>query len=103
MSDPSSPIISFAPETIATTTLVVETSAQAFTEITREAMQFIKQTGAKDGALFMFMRHTSASLVIQETPIPTCAPTLRARSIASHPPMPTGFMMSRALTICRRT
>jgi len=70
MNDPSSPIISFAPETIATTTLVVETSGQAFTEITREAMRFIRQTGAKDGALVMFMRHTSASLVIQENADP---------------------------------
>jgi len=68
MSDPLSPIISFAPETIATATLVVETSGQAFTEITREAMRFIKQTGAKDGALFL--RHTSASLVIQENADP---------------------------------
>jgi secondary thiamine-phosphate synthase enzyme len=33
-------------------------------------MRFIKQTGAKDGALFMFMRHTSASLVIQENADP---------------------------------
>src|SRR5262249_61421969 len=70
MSDPLSPVLSFAPETIATATLVVETSGQAFTEITREATQFIKQTGAKDGALFMFMRHTSASLVIQENADP---------------------------------
>src|SRR5256886_6143719 len=39
-------------------------------DITREAMRFIKQTGAKDGALFIFMRHTSASLVIQENADP---------------------------------
>jgi len=70
MSDPLSPITSFAPEAIATATLVVETGGQAFTDITREAMRFIKQTGAKDGALFMFMRHTSASLVIQENADP---------------------------------
>src|SRR5215468_7470738 len=70
MSDPLSPILSFTPATIATATLVVETSGQAFTEITREAMRFIKQSGAKDGALFLFMRHTSASLVIQENADP---------------------------------
>jgi thiamine phosphate synthase YjbQ (UPF0047 family) len=70
MSDPLSPILSFTPATIATATLVVETSGQAFTEITREAMRFIKQAGAKDGALFIFMRHTSASLVIQENADP---------------------------------
>jgi secondary thiamine-phosphate synthase enzyme len=70
MSDPLSPITSFAPETIATATLVVESGGQAFTDITREAMRFIKQTGAKDGALLIFMRHTSASLVIQENADP---------------------------------
>jgi secondary thiamine-phosphate synthase enzyme len=70
MNDRLSAITSFAPETIATATLVVETSGQAFTDITREAMRFIKQTGAKHGALFMFMRHTSASLVIQENADP---------------------------------
>ena len=70
MNDVLSPITRFAPETIATATLVVETSGQAFTEITREAMRFIKQAGAKDGALFIFMRHTSASLVIQENADP---------------------------------
>jgi secondary thiamine-phosphate synthase enzyme len=70
MNDPLSAITSLAPETIATATLVVETSRQAFTDITREAMEFIKQSGAKDGALFIFMRHTSASLVIQENADP---------------------------------
>jgi secondary thiamine-phosphate synthase enzyme len=70
MKDVLFPITSFAPETMATATLVVETSGQAFTDITREAMEFIKQSGAKDGALFIFIRHTSASLVIQENADP---------------------------------
>ena len=70
MNDPLSAITSFGLETIATATLVVETSGQAFTDITREAMRFLKQTGANDGALFLFIRHTSASLVIQENADP---------------------------------
>jgi secondary thiamine-phosphate synthase enzyme len=70
MNDQLSPIISFVPETIATATLVVGTNGQTLTDITREATRFIKQTGAKDGVLFMFMRHTSASLVIQENADP---------------------------------
>ena len=70
MNDKLPPITSFAPETIATATVVVETSGQAFTDITREAMEFIKQSGVKDGALLIFMRHTSASLVIQENADP---------------------------------
>src|SRR5262249_54866696 len=80
MSDPLSPVLSFAPETIATATLVVETSGQAFTEITREATQFIKQTGAKDGALFMFMRHTPPSLVTKKTADPD-VPTALASAL----------------------
>jgi secondary thiamine-phosphate synthase enzyme len=66
----SSPVVSVAPEIIATATLSVETSGRGFTEITREAARFIVQLEAKHGALFIFMRHTSASLVIQENADP---------------------------------
>jgi secondary thiamine-phosphate synthase enzyme len=55
-----------APEIIATATVTVETSGEGFTEITRETTRFIRDAGAKDGVLLIFMRHTSASLVIQE-------------------------------------
>jgi secondary thiamine-phosphate synthase enzyme len=65
-----SPILRVAPEIIATATLMVESGGKAFTEITREAMRFITQAEAQDGALFIFMRHTSASLVIQENADP---------------------------------
>jgi secondary thiamine-phosphate synthase enzyme len=67
---PLSPIVSVAPEIMARATLVVETGGQGFTEITREAAGFVTQTRAKDGALLLFMRHTSASLVIQENADP---------------------------------
>jgi secondary thiamine-phosphate synthase enzyme len=66
----SSPTISVAPEIIAAATLSVETGGRGFTEITREAARFIVQVEAKHGALFLFMRHTSASLVIQENADP---------------------------------
>jgi hypothetical protein len=46
MSDPLSPITSFAPETIATATLVVDSSAGSFTEITGEAMRFVSESRA---------------------------------------------------------
>lgn len=65
-----SSIVSIAPEIMATATLVVETGGQGFTEITREALQFVAQIAAKDGAVFIFIRHTSASLVIQENADP---------------------------------
>jgi secondary thiamine-phosphate synthase enzyme len=62
--------ISVAAEIVATAILVVETSGQGFTEITGEAAQFIRECDARHGALLLFMRHTSASLVIQENADP---------------------------------
>jgi secondary thiamine-phosphate synthase enzyme len=53
-------------DTIATATLAVETSGEGFFEITREAARFLDQVKARDGVLLLFIRHTSASLVIQE-------------------------------------
>src|ERR1700680_468611 len=53
-------------DTIATATLAVETSGKGFFEITREAARFLDQVKARDGTLLLFIRHTSASLVIQE-------------------------------------
>ena len=40
--------------------------ASGFTDITENAASFIKQVGAADGALLVYLRHTSASLTIQE-------------------------------------
>jgi secondary thiamine-phosphate synthase enzyme len=65
-----SAIVKVAPEIIATTQIVVDTHGQGFTEITRDVARFISDANAKDGALFLFMRHTSASLVIQENADP---------------------------------
>jgi secondary thiamine-phosphate synthase enzyme len=65
-----SSIATFVPEIIATATLLVDSSGRSFTEITDQAARFVAESGAKDGALFMFMRHTSASLVIQENADP---------------------------------
>ena len=65
-----SAITSVAPELIATATLSVETKGQGFTEITREARRFVAEASAQSGALHLFIRHTSASLVIQENADP---------------------------------
>jgi secondary thiamine-phosphate synthase enzyme len=55
---------------IATATLRVETYGAGFTEITGEAKAFIAQAGAGEGALLVYLRHTSASLTIQESADP---------------------------------
>jgi secondary thiamine-phosphate synthase enzyme len=53
-------------ETIATAVLTVDTSGEGFFEITRDAVSFLENVNARDGALLLYLKHTSASLVIQE-------------------------------------
>ena len=55
-----------APQLIASATLRLDTQGAGFTEITRHAADFIAQSGAGEGALLAYLRHTSASLTIQE-------------------------------------
>ena len=66
-----------AAQTIATAMLAVETHGQGFTDITAEVAAFLAAANADDGILFMFMRHTSASLVIQENADPDVRHDLR--------------------------
>jgi secondary thiamine-phosphate synthase enzyme len=61
-----SAIVEVAPQLIATATLRVETTGVGFSDITENAAGFIQQVGAADGALLVYLRHTSASLTIQE-------------------------------------
>jgi secondary thiamine-phosphate synthase enzyme len=65
-----SAIRSAAPQLLASAELAVETPGEGFTDITREVSRFIKDSGAGDGVLLLFLRHTSASLVIQENADP---------------------------------
>lgn len=65
-----SELVSAPLEIYATATLVVRTLGQGFTEITDDAVRFIAAAGAKDGALLLYLRHSSASLVIQENADP---------------------------------
>ncbi len=53
-------------ETIASAVLSVATDGESLFEITRDVTRFLEQAGARDGALLLFLRHTSASLVIEE-------------------------------------
>ena len=59
-----------APQVIATATLAVDTPGEGFVEITREVARFVTEVRAADGTLFLFIRHTSASLAIQENADP---------------------------------
>ena len=65
-----SPIKSHPVQSIATASLTVETPGEGFNDITTDVRRFIEQAHALDGALFLFLRHTSASLTIQENADP---------------------------------
>ncbi|MEP7029314.1 MAG: secondary thiamine-phosphate synthase enzyme YjbQ [Pseudolabrys sp.] len=65
-----SAITEAVPQLIATATLRIDTPGAGFTEITSNATSFVAQIGAGEGALLIYLRHTSASLTIQENADP---------------------------------
>jgi secondary thiamine-phosphate synthase enzyme len=65
-----SAIRSIAPELVASAELEVSTIGEGFTEITSEVARFVEQCEAGEGVVLLYLRHTSASLVIQENADP---------------------------------
>jgi secondary thiamine-phosphate synthase enzyme len=65
-----SAIATVAPDVIATAELTVETPGEGFLDITAEIREFVARAGAQTGTLSLFLRHTSASLTIQENADP---------------------------------
>jgi secondary thiamine-phosphate synthase enzyme len=57
-------------ETIARAVLTVGTSGEGFVEITRAVARFLETIKARDGVVLLYLKHTSASLVIQENADP---------------------------------
>ncbi len=57
-------------ESVARATLTIETQGRGFTDITAHAAGFLADARASDGVLLLFLRHTSASLTIQENADP---------------------------------
>jgi secondary thiamine-phosphate synthase enzyme len=56
---------------IVSSLLTAQTSGRGFTDLTAEVAKFVRDAGAKEGAVTLFIRHTSASLTIQENADPT--------------------------------
>ena len=59
------------------TTLTIPTSGPGLTPITRPVAAWVSQQAIGDGLLTLFIRHTSASLVIQENADPDVLADLR--------------------------
>jgi secondary thiamine-phosphate synthase enzyme len=57
-------------QVVATATLSIDTEGAGFVELTEKAARFVAQSKAGDGTLLLFLRHTSASLIIQENADP---------------------------------
>jgi secondary thiamine-phosphate synthase enzyme len=65
-----------APSTVSANTIIsslltVQTSGPGFVDLTAEIAKFVDDAGAREGAVTLFVRHTSASLSIQENADPS--------------------------------
>ena len=60
-----------APTSIATSLLTVQTPGKGFVDLTSQVENFVRETNAREGAVTLFIRHTSASLTIQENADPS--------------------------------
>jgi len=58
-------------DTIVTSLLTAQTSGRGFVDLSDEIAKFVRDAGATEGAVTLFIRHTSASLTIQENADPS--------------------------------
>ncbi len=66
-----SPLSTVGANAIVTSLLAVQTSGRGFVDLTAEIAGFARDAGAIEGLVTLFIRHTSASLTIQENADPT--------------------------------
>jgi len=64
-------------DSIATSLMMVQTAGAGFTNLTDEIAKFVNDAGGREGIVTLFIRHTSASLTIQENADPTVLDDLR--------------------------
>jgi secondary thiamine-phosphate synthase enzyme len=58
-------------DTAVTSLLTIETSGRGFVDVTAEVAKFVADARGREGAVTLFIRHTSASLTIQENADPS--------------------------------
>jgi secondary thiamine-phosphate synthase enzyme len=64
--------------TVVSSLLTVQTSGRGFVDLSAEIARFVKDVAAIEGMLTLFIRHTSASLTIQENADPSVLRDLTA-------------------------
>jgi secondary thiamine-phosphate synthase enzyme len=72
------PISAVGATAIASSLLTVQTSGRGFVDLTSEVARFVNEAGAVEGTVTLFIRHTSASLTIQENADPSVLADLTA-------------------------
>jgi secondary thiamine-phosphate synthase enzyme len=66
-----SPLSTVSANAIVSSLLAVQTSGRGFVDLTAEIAGFVRDAGAIEGLVTLFIRHTSASLTIQENADPS--------------------------------
>ena len=66
-----SPSSTVSATTIVSSLLTIQTPGRGFVDLTAEVAKFVKEARAREGAVALFIRHTSASLTIQENADPS--------------------------------
>jgi len=66
-----SPSSTVSANTIVSSLLTIQTPGRGFVDLTAEVANFVKEARAREGAVALFIRHTSASLTIQENADPS--------------------------------
>jgi secondary thiamine-phosphate synthase enzyme len=66
-----SPLSTVGANAIVSSLLAVQTSGRGFVGLTAEIAGFVRDAGAIEGLVTLFIRHTSASLTIQENADPS--------------------------------
>jgi secondary thiamine-phosphate synthase enzyme len=62
--------VTTAIEVAVSSILTIDTAGEGFVDFTREVRSFVAESGVVSGAVTLFVRHTSASLTIQENADP---------------------------------
>ena len=73
-----SPLSTVNADAIVSSLLTVQTTGRGFVDLTAEIAGFVKDAGAIGGMVTLFIRHTSASLTIQENADPSVLRDLTA-------------------------
>ena len=58
-------------DSIVSALLTIQTQGKGFVDLTADVAKFAREAGAQEGAVTLFIRHTSASLAIQENADPS--------------------------------